>query len=146
MTDSAVTPACSNLPESVRQLVEVLGIGPAMALVRAYGGTTVYVPARDRADGETARTLARIIGESLAGELINRYSGERLYVPRCADALRDWRAMQIQSAYDRGGRVADIARRHALSERQIWTILKRPISPTIPTELAVDSSRQGNLF
>lgn len=115
----------NNLPASVRELIDLLGAAPALALVRAFGGTVIKVPSRDRQESRLRERLIGVMGEAAARLFIDRYSGEALSIARCAAALRDERDRAIIAAYDGGASAASLATEHVMTERQVRTILKR---------------------
>ena len=122
----------ANLPASVRALIDVIGLQAAITLVQVYGGTILKLPTRARPGGQTRERLALLIGAAAADALIAAYPGEALAMARCLAALRDRRDREIIAAYDAGARVADLARGHRLTERQIRTILKRSPGESTP--------------
>lgn len=115
----------SSLPQSIVDLVELVGVDAALALVRDFGGTVLRVPFRERREGRTREALVTAMGETAALAFIDRYSGETLAIARCAAALRDRRDAAIIAAYDAGASVARLARDNRLTDRQVRTILKR---------------------
>lgn len=135
----------NNLPASVQQLIELVGAGPALALVRAFGGNVIKVPSRDREEGRLRARLVEVMGGPAAALFIDRYSGETLSIARCAAAARDERDRAIIAAYDRGASVARLATEHLMTERQVRTILKR-----VPGEagqfLVAGEALQSELF
>lgn len=134
----------NNLPASVQQLIELVGVGPALALVRAFGGNVIKVPSRDRRDGRLRERLIEVMGEAPALLFIDRYSGETISIARCAAAARDERDREIIAAYDAGRTVAVLASEHILTERQIRTILKRVPGETVGVDLG--QPQQATLF
>ncbi len=114
-----------NLPRSVREILALIGLAPALALVQAYGGCILRVPTGAHADGQVRARLIGLLGGDAADVFIAHYGGERLSIPRCAAALRDERDAMIIAAYTSGRAVPTLAREHALTERQIRNILKR---------------------
>lgn len=113
----------NHLPASVLELIQVIGIGPALALVRAYGGNVLKMPSRARRSGVLRTRLIEILGEAAALKLIDHYAGETLAIARCDRALRDERNRRIVADYDAGWPVAALATRERMTERQIRTIL-----------------------
>ncbi len=111
----------SDLPQSLVELIGLIGLDSAMALVDAHGGTTITVPMRYRAD----HWLARLIGEEAARALIDHYGGDRIEVPRCAAALRAQRDRAILDAWRRGHSQARLARQYRLTERGVRKIIRR---------------------
>ena len=115
----------SNLPQSVRDIIDLVGVTPALALVRAYPGNILKVPKGAREDGQVRARLIGIMGLDAANTFIATYGGDRLSIPRCVEALRDERDQRIIASYDDGQSVPELAVEHILTERQIRTILKR---------------------
>jgi hypothetical protein len=135
----------SNLPQSIRDLVELVGLPATMALVKAYGGIYLKVPTGARADGATRARLIGLMGEDAAEALIRTYGGERVAIARCEAALRDERDSRIIAAYDANTSAATIALREGMTERNVRNILKR-----VPGEghglaeaVAVDDKQMG---
>ncbi len=128
-----------NLPASVQELVDLIGLAAAMKLVRSLGGTTFPVPKRQTRLGELRYSmLADVVGVDAADALTQRYGGDELYIPRCAAALQAARDAEINEAFVTGTRagrsaadvVFSLARRYKLSDRRVWHILKTvPVKP-----------------
>lgn len=136
-----------NLPASVRQLIELVGAGPALALVLAFPGNLIKVPMGVQ-DSPMAARLEEVMGSAAARVLMANYGGERITIARCVGAARDARDRQIIADYDAGRSVAELAREHRLTERQVRTNLKRTF-PTAGSGSASDShggSAQISLF
>lgn len=109
----------------MQQFIDLVGVGPTLALVRALGGNVIKVPSRERSEGRLRARLIEIMGERAALLFIDRYAAETLAIARCAAAARDERDRRIIADYDAGQRVAMLAGKYILTERQIRTILKR---------------------
>ena len=60
-----------NLPAVIQEIVGIIGHGPAMDLVRAFGGQELRVPKTDASD--TWAALVEIIGEPLTKDLAAVY-------------------------------------------------------------------------
>lgn len=116
-----------NLPPSVREMVELIGLAPTLRLVEAYGGNVLRIPTGGRDTGATGMRarLVELLGEEATDRLIASYGGERITVARCAAALRDRRDRRMIEDYGRGVAVSRLAREHCLTERQVRNILKR---------------------
>ena len=122
-----------DLPASVAELVDVVGLERAMKLVRTLGGTTFPVPKRQTKLGELRyNVLADVVGVDAADALVGHYGGDELYIPRCAAALQAARDAAINETYiaetSKGRSSADVvfylARRYKISDRRVWDILK----------------------
>jgi Mor family transcriptional regulator len=122
-----------NLPASVQELVDLIGLQKAMKLVRSLGGTTFPVPKRQTKLGELRyNMLADVVGVDAADALVRHFGGGELYVPRCAAALQAARDAEINAYFvaetNKGRSSAEVvfhlARRYKLSDRRIWNVLK----------------------
>ena len=137
-SDSAVLYGISLelLPPTIRELIEAVGLNPAMALAEHFGGLTLNVPLGDTKVGQAALdNLATKIGDEAASLIAARYGGTRLYIPNCKQSLkraRDARMLEDKKAM-RGASekeiVRTLARRYNLSDRYVWRILRMPGVP-----------------
>lgn len=109
------------LPESLREIREVIGWPATMQLVRERGGLPVMVPKTMRAD----HPLAQLLGIEAAGRLSAIYGGEVIKIPRAISALRCNRDREILRRYDAGERLAALAREYHLDLRTIERIIPR---------------------
>lgn len=116
-----------SLPQSVSDIVDLIGYDAAMRLVGEWGGITLDVP-EGKHGGPLTESLEELLGCTAAQQFFATYGGEHLYIPRCAQAIRDQRDLAIQAAYDDGTRVPDIVRSFGVTERWVWVVLKRAIS------------------
>lgn len=136
-----------NLPRSVREIIDLVGVTPALALVRAYPGNILKVPTGAREEGQVRARLIGIMGSEAADKFIANYGGERLSIPRCKVALTDERDLRIIASYDDGQSVPALAVEHLLTERQIRRILKRvPCAGVAGLERPQVDDRQLGLF
>ena len=135
-----------NLPPLMREIVGLVGLGPAIALSRAYPGIALRVPTGALPHGDTRAGLVRLMGEAAAGKFVAHFGGERLTIPKCEQALRYKRDRRIIIGYTVGQSVMALAREHDLSERQIRTILKRSPGEDVKGLGAAGEERQGALF
>jgi Mor family transcriptional regulator len=115
--DAQIDP--SLLPETLREIAEVVGLPAAVRLVEWRGGVRVYVPAR-----VTERhPLARVLGVRAAAALCARYPGAELCIPRAEAALRAVRDADIRRRYSGGEGAPALALEYGLSLRQIRSIV-----------------------
>ncbi|MBF0273459.1 MAG: hypothetical protein HQL98_15530 [Magnetococcales bacterium] len=110
------------IPDSLQELVRVVGAEGALRLVAGFGGLTLALPTRLKPDGD----LVRLLGWETAEALVAWGGGDRIYIPRAERALRCLRDQEIRRRVDAREPVADLARQYRLSERRIWAILKMP--------------------
>lgn len=88
-----------SLPAVVQEIVGIIGHGPAMELVRAFGGQELRVPKTDASD--TWAALVEIIGEPLTRALAGAFGGEPVYIALCDRALRADRNRKMIARYER---------------------------------------------
>lgn len=132
------------------EIAEIIGIGPALDLFNAFGGTEAYlyksIPPLGCVGASRFAELAAVIGEENVLRLGNTYNsdGGHIYIPRCLAATNALKTRQIVADYDallktRSARDAanKLARRFRLSNRQIEKIVngrKAPSRAKSPTE------------
>lgn len=109
----------ADLPQSLLEVVEMVGLAAALALVEHAGGTRVYVPVAIDDD----HIIMQWLGAQDAARLVAHFPGETLIVPRCLGAMRAARDRRIRAARRDGSRVSDLALQYRLTERQVYTIL-----------------------
>lgn len=122
----------AELPQSIQDMVAVIGFSHTLKVVQALGGTTWRIASGRGKDGEAKRAaLAERVGTDTEELLHKYYAGDEIYLPRCAALLRKLRNIDMHQQFERDVRqgrtardsVADLAREHKLSDRQIWDIL-----------------------
>lgn len=114
-----------NLPKSLVEVAEVIGLPATRKLVETHGGTRVFVPRRLK----TQHKLANLLGFEKARRLSAHFGGESLNIARAASIHRAKRNVNIVRCYDAGRRVPSLAQEHGLTERQIYTILSKTVQP-----------------
>lgn len=137
-----------HLPENVRQIWHALGghekgrMEDLWRILQTYGGQSMRIPATLPAARH--HPLRRRLGARCTAKLVAAFGGTPLYVPSCAGVLTKLRQRAIIEYFTREttrgvsstATVANLARRHGLSDRQIWKILKKTAS----------TSAQGHLL
>ncbi|AUN95894.1 Mor transcription activator family protein [Pseudazoarcus pumilus] len=131
---SKPAPLPAHLPESVIELVEVVGMSAALAIVEARGGIRFYVPVRFDPD----HWLSKLVGCEAAQALIDYAAGDEIEVPRCAAALAAARERLIAAEAESGRSRAELARAYGYTERGIRKLLRRAE--------AREEERQADLF
>ncbi|MBC3872408.1 Mor transcription activator family protein [Undibacterium flavidum] len=121
------------MPKQAKDICDVIGILPTIALVKQYGGQSIYVASRS--DAPSCIKLAECIGEE-AVNLLSRYvAGGYLSIPICTKVLRAKRNDELRTEFDRLTMLEKMSSREAVKtlirffeqpihERQIWRILK----------------------
>lgn len=127
------------LPEMIKDLGNRIGLYEAFSIAKSIGGTSTYIPKNE--SSETAQYLIqKLESKELAKALIKNYGGEILYIPRCSEAERELRnieihctaALGISAGRDMNSIVNELALMHAISDRHVWRILKKPPSHPHP--------------
>lgn len=131
----------NRLPDSVRQVAEVIGEVAALELVKRWPRQAVkgdvpfrpviYIPAKITPD----HRLVQIIGWPLAVRLVKRFGGDIIFLATCANIVRDDRNQAIADALERNTSPAAIAARFNMSERQVRRVIAkmRADSPAMGT-------------
>ncbi|CAG0958546.1 hypothetical protein ARNL5_00726 [Anaerolineae bacterium] len=123
------------LPVVIEEIVRAIGHGPAMALVRSFGGQELRIPRGP--GGETWAELVEVLGEEVTCRLAAAFGGgEPIYIALCTQAMKDDRNRQMVKRYDellRGNSarkaVAVLVREFApISYRQVETIVNTPLA------------------
>lgn len=95
MTDPAER---SLLPPVIREIVRLIGHGPAMALVREFGGQDLRIPKTEAS--ATWAALAEVIGEPAMKTLARAFGGEQLSVALCDKSIKADRNRKMIARYE----------------------------------------------
>lgn len=114
-----------NLPTEIRTIAGLIGPEATLRLVERFGGQTIAFVRGARLDTRERRAeLDALVGVAQMELLIAHFGNTDVYIARCADAVRAVRDQEIVAAYDSGKTVAELVRKHNLSDRRIKQILK----------------------
>ena len=126
----------SLLPAGATEIAEIIGIGQALDLFNAYGGTEAYlyksIPPLGSVGATRFAELAAVIGEANVLRLGKTYNDEggHVYIPRCLVAINALKRRQILAEYDALVKTSSardaankLARRYRLSNRRIEEIV-----------------------
>lgn len=136
-----------SLPAVIQEIVRLIGHGPAMAVVREFGGQELRIPKTDAAD--TWAALAEVIGEPMTKALAASMGGEEIYIALCHHNLKHDRNRNMIAKYDKllkqghssRGAVSVLVREfRPISNRQVEKIINSPLPE--PSTVAV----QAQLF
>lgn len=136
------------LPRVIGDLVELIGHGKTMELVREFGGQAMRIPKTDASD--TWAALAEVIGEKATRTLAATFGDEgEIYIAKCAGALRAERNRAIVARADAllaeghssRGATSVLVRETGLCYRQLEKIINGPAP-----EAGQDMVTQGSLF
>lgn len=106
-----------DIADSIRTINAQFGAAAAAALVKAFGGTEIYIPETWR-EGHTLN----VVGEELAKALCTMLGGETVLIPKelITSQARHRRAHELA---DEGLKTAEIARALNLTERHVYKLL-----------------------
>lgn len=109
------------------EIVSIVGFEAAARLFVYYGGKQVKIPFGTRPAGAFTKRLIELLGEDGYRALIARFGGEHFTIPKGKPAALIARNRQIVADYTAGASMLDLIQRYDLCERQIRSILNRPI-------------------
>lgn len=105
------------LPGILARIAEVAGIDAARKLSVDFGGTTVYVPERDKENA-----LTRSIGAEAAAKIIRRFGSGHIDIPMA----RSWHLREtIEKMLRERKTVAEIARQLRCHQRTVYRVRRR---------------------
>lgn len=109
-----------DLPESLRDIVELIGLAATLNLVEHFGGLiALHVPR----EIDSNHPIAMAIGITAARKLSVHYGTQRLRnIPLCVAGLRRIRDAEIRRR-SASESAASLAREFMLTERHVWRIL-----------------------
>ncbi len=108
------------LPPILQEIAALVGLPATLTLVKAYGGTRLYVPKRFDPD----HPIVKLIGHELAARLFERFGGlDQFDVPKAAIAVKAARDAVIRAQRRDGATHARLAVLHRITERQVRNIL-----------------------
>ncbi len=109
------------LPNSLRDILSVIGPESLRDLVDSFGGRAIYVP-KKMSEGHC---LARKLGIASALRLSKEFGGLQISIPLAKNAIRKLRNQEIIQARAEKWSVAEIAGYYQMTERQVWNILAK---------------------
>ncbi len=122
----------THLPDNARLLWEALrDMRQFRRVLHVFGGQNLKIP--QTPPGERTHRLCRKLGMRCLRKLVTAFGGTYLYVPRCDALMNQLRQHDIIEDFTRATRqgcsstsaVSRLARRHGISDRRIWQILKK---------------------
>ncbi len=108
------------LPETILEMAEIIGITNTLAIVALRGGTRLTVPVKAKED----HWVVEIIGFESYQKLCRYYCGEELEIPRCKGVIGLITDREILD--DRKNlTMTGLARKYDYTERGIRKLLRR---------------------
>lgn len=127
----------SDLPETARNLVRMLGWARAEALIRELGGIPFPVPRGVNNNPQGAarfERLAEIVGQRGAERIVSEYGDDILAIPNCKHAIARARMRAMRARCDAGATLEDIALEFGCTTRWVTEVLKRPDGQGVTVE------------
>lgn len=109
------------LPESMREMISVIGLDDTMTIVDERGGIQLWLPSRPKTD----HWLYTTIGKAQFQKLTEYYGSGYLDIPRCAKALQKLKEEQIVAAREDGETMFSLAQKHDMTVRGVRKLLAR---------------------
>lgn len=119
----------TDLPETARDLIRLVGMRGAEALIRELGGIPYPVPKGENNNPEGAARFARledIVGRKGAEAIVREYGDTRLNIPNCKTAIARAKMRAMRARCDDGATLEDIALEFGCTTRWVSQVLKRP--------------------
>lgn len=124
------------LPDTVIDIIEVIGYEATRRLIENLGGNDFEIP-HGKTLSARRRRLIDAIGNEAAHELMDVYGGASVYIPRCTAALTALRNQQFRTAVamemDLGSSqvmaIQKLAPVYGFTERWAYEILRERATP-----------------
>ncbi len=132
------------LPQSMIEMVDIIGMPATEKLVRKLGGGSFWLA------GESTRYFEKVknvVGEDLANQLLHHYGRDEIYIPRCDKALKVLRNQRFYAAFcemqsrNISGRMAmvELCPQFDITWRTGWEIVRQ-------AKIKEQQSSQATLF
>lgn len=109
----------SDLPEIVQELIDLIGIGETIELMRAFGGSDVKFPRTERVGN-----LNKFLKPDSIKKIVAHFQGSREYIPNLRRTLARTRAIRIHELHEAGYNNYEIARQMQVSRRWVQRVLQ----------------------
>lgn len=112
--------AINLLPESVIEIINLIGEQETCLLIKCFSGRAVFFP-------KNAKNPYAISPSSWS-VLCKRFGGSLVFIPRCYKTLLHVRNKRIQADRRNGLSIAELTGKYTLTDRQIFTILGKEVN------------------
>lgn len=117
MEEGTIQPG--DLPESLREVLELVGLAGVMLLVERFGGVRIFIPKQVGRE----HVLVWTLGWEMARLLCRHFGGETINVPRASRAMQSLRNRHLVARHRQGATVRELAQSSGLTERRVYAIL-----------------------
>lgn len=135
----------ANLPESVLQIADIIGLSATEKLVRAIGGTR-FKFGKGRHDTARLKILQHTIGKEKTEQLLAVFGGDTLYIPRCQIALQRLRNQRFRADFAALTNDGETSKAMALLQLCPQYGISNRTADKILQECDRTAMQQGNLF
>ena len=112
----------SHLPESIQEIVDVIGLNATLLLVQERGGISMHVPTKAKEEN----WIAKLIGFDEMKKLVCVFAGETIHIARCAAAIKQAQHEEIFIKHiQRGISQSKLAREYGYDERSIQRLISK---------------------
>lgn len=124
------------LPESIRDMVDVIGLPATMQVVELLGGLSIKFPQRGVSLHPEVEMLRPQLGDKVLAQLADCFVGGTIYIPRCEAALRHIRnqrfvdevAALTEDGLSTTAAIMRLCPKYKISDRTAWKILSKDVS------------------
>lgn len=113
-----------NLPRSLQDLGEEIGLEAVLKLVARYGGTEISTPKKVHDD----HPLVLLVGLPAAQYIASHWGGDNLYIPNLNRVKQKIRNIEIVRRFDQGESTQKLALAFQVTSRTIKNILNMPVA------------------
>ena len=122
------------LPDSVKEMIDLIGMPKTLILIDRLGGTTWPFSKNTSKLGRLRYdVIAELVGVEAADKLTQRFGGDVFAIPKCEFAVRELRNRNLRNQFDAlvsqglgsNQAVSILAKQFALTDRHVWRILGR---------------------
>lgn len=121
------------LPESIQEIMGVIGYEDTLKLVSAIGGVR-FKFGKGMRDTVRLRILCDLIGDKQTQKLLRVFGGDSLYIPRCVSLLQahrnrqfceEFHSLQEKSGQSKAMVLLQLCPKYGISNRTADVILKK---------------------
>lgn len=108
------------IPESVLEIISLIGEQETQVLIKAFGGNAIFFPKNPE--------QPKSVSQDAWTKLCKRFNGNPIFIPRCYKALLHNRNLQIKADRVGGLTMTQLTQKYHLTDRQLFTILGKEVN------------------